>query len=233
MIPFMNVLYNNLNGKKEKQILILTGLIIAFVPAVVNIYRFDSLEWWLCPSTNNFDVAKILPTVWDITYIFTYYFTGCYLKEFPITLKWWKKLIALTIGILLFGGYNYWRCYGSVFASQGTWNSYWSLFTFIVSALTFSCLVDINIPKCPMDIRSILKYLSDACLGSYLVSWIFDKEVYTFVNEIRVVEVKGIKQYFFTVPFVFVASICLSLILNKLYSLIVAVVIYTNKIVKH
>jgi surface polysaccharide O-acyltransferase-like enzyme len=51
IIPFLNVLYNNLDGQRSKQYLILSLLCLSSIPNVLNIFRFDSLQWWLQRST--------------------------------------------------------------------------------------------------------------------------------------------------------------------------------------
>ena len=86
MIPFLNILYNGLNGQKQKQWLILTFLLLTAAPSMVNIYRFDSLEWWLLPSIDN-NYQPLIPDWWTGLYPLTYYFIGCYLREYPIKFK--------------------------------------------------------------------------------------------------------------------------------------------------
>ena len=51
LIPFLNIVYNGLPSQKAKLWLVITMLILTALPAVVNIYNFDTLSWWKQPST--------------------------------------------------------------------------------------------------------------------------------------------------------------------------------------
>ena len=69
LIPFINLIYNNLNSKKEKQLLILTMLALTSFQGIFNIKYNLIPDWWI----------NIYPL--------TYYFIGCYLKEYQIKMK--------------------------------------------------------------------------------------------------------------------------------------------------
>ena len=75
LIPFINLIYNNLKTKKEKQILILTMLILTSFQGIFNIKY------------------SLIPDWWTGIYPLTYYFIGCYLNEYKINIKAYKNIL--------------------------------------------------------------------------------------------------------------------------------------------
>ena len=68
LIPFINLIYNNLASKKHKQILILTLFILTSL------------------SSLNIKLT-IIPTWWNDIYPLTYYFIGAYIREYSFNVK--------------------------------------------------------------------------------------------------------------------------------------------------
>ena len=60
LIPFINLIYNNLKNKKQKQVLILTMLVLTSFQGIFNIKYNLIPDWWIS------------------IYPLTYYFIGCY-----------------------------------------------------------------------------------------------------------------------------------------------------------
>ena len=69
IIPFLNLIYNNLNNKKDKIVLIITMLLLTSIPAIFNIKDNWFPNWWI----------KLYPI--------TYYYIGCYLRENKIKIN--------------------------------------------------------------------------------------------------------------------------------------------------
>ena len=86
IIPFLNLAYNNLKDKKQKQILVLTMIGITILPTALNIFNFENASWWLDPKSSD-TFSALIPDWWIGFYPITYYFTGCYLKEYGLKLK--------------------------------------------------------------------------------------------------------------------------------------------------
>lgn len=85
LIPFLNLLYNNLETQKQKLWLLGTMLILTAVPTFLNSFQILNFDWWLNPASNaNYDF--IFPDHWISIYPVTYYFIGCYLRDCPIKL---------------------------------------------------------------------------------------------------------------------------------------------------
>ncbi len=119
LIPFLNIIYNNLTSKGQKQALVLTFVALTVLPTLLNIFNFNSLSWWLNPASSD-SFAKIVPSWWASIYPITYYYIGCYLKEFKINLKSVISFILILLAVIGFGSFNYYRCFGVPFK----WASY-------------------------------------------------------------------------------------------------------------
>ncbi len=230
LIPFLNLIYNNLKNKKQKQILVITFIALTTLPTVFNIYNFDSLEWWVHPSISK-EFSKLIPSWWMGIYPLTYYFTGCYLKEFGVKFKTHTLLPAFVIAAILFGSLNYFRCFGVNFTTSI--NVFWYGFEpYILSVLLFSLLLRINTQNFAKNLKLILWKLSDLVMGMFLLSFIFDKIIYTILNK-NVSEVTQRFPYFFiTVTFVFICSACGAFVLDLVEKGIMFVYKQTVKLVK-
>lgn len=200
LIPFLNVLYNSLSKKKEKQCLILIFFLLTSLPSVI----------------------KFLPYWWNEMWPVTYYFIGCYIKDYPIIIKKSINILYIIIITLLYGTYCYWRSYGANFV-WGPWQSWGALPILLLAVLVFSFLVNIKIEHCSKWCKFILKQLSDACLGAYLVSVIFDTLFYPkLIAQITDMPLR-LNYFFVMVGLVFFCSISLSIFLLVIYNCIVKV----------
>ena len=216
LIPFLNILYDAIDTKKNKKILIATLFVLTVLPSVFNIYCISGLDWWLKPSsqTNNF---PFVPDWWQDIYPITYFYLGKYLKEFPFTMKTSKKII-ITLFLFLFSGmYNYYRSYGSTFL-WGAWQSYYSILVTTQTFLIFSIFSSLNYSSLPPSVKSLFATVSDLSLGVYLTSWILDQIIYGYLNQFVTIIAQKL-FYFLPVVFaVFLGSLFLSAAINRLYT---------------
>lgn len=215
LIPFLNLIFLNLN-QKQRKLLIITLLLLTAVPTFTNIYNFDVKDWWINPAIDN-HYQKILPFYWGSLWPFTYYFIGCYLREHSLKLNWKMASFLAIIITFLTGSFNYYRSYSTTFV-EGLWQSWNGLLNVILSTLIFYCLLQLKcINKMPSPIKRSLKYLSDITLGAYLVSYIFDQIFYKTLNSSVPNVIDKLKFYFVIVPFIFLCSMLLSALLNMIY----------------
>ena len=64
IIPFLNIIYKNLDSRKAKKIFLLITLIaITILPSLFNVFKFDSYEWWANPAVDT-DTQKLMPSWW-------------------------------------------------------------------------------------------------------------------------------------------------------------------------
>lgn len=218
LIPFLNGAYLSLETKKKKLILLLTFIFLTALPSVINIYRFDSLSWWTIPSSE-WQYTKIIPSWWQSIYPITYYFIGCYIKEYGVKINKWLNLLLLVLAVIAFGSFNYYRSYGTLFIS-GPWQDWGALPNVVMTFLVFVFLLNFKLEKAPAFIKKGLNIVSDGCLGAYLLSYIFDQHFYKTLNEKIPVVTDRIEYFIPTVLTVAVCSLVLSLVIDLLYKLI-------------
>jgi len=218
IIPFLNIAYNALPSQKSKIWLIITFVMLTSLPSVVNVYNFDSLKWWAQPSSAP-GVTKLIPGWWQTLYPITYYYIGCYLSEYGFKIKKGVNAVLILLWTVLSGSYCYWRSYKGAFA-WGIWCDYQSLFNIVLTTLVFTLFININYEKMPKRLEWVIQKISGLSLGGYLVSWIFDSEVYPVLAE-KVPEVTHRMEYYFVVvPIIFVASLLASYFISKIQLLL-------------
>lgn len=215
IIPFLNLLFNNIPSKKWKLALLIIFTTLTALPAVINVYNLTSgFEWWLHPTLSG-EYHKIIPSYWVELYPLTYYFIGCYIGEFGIKMKSWVNFLLIVATTLLAGGYCYWRSYGANFI-WGDWCIYYSAFNVVLTTLVFAFFINLDYSKTPKWIAWIFKKASPLCFAGYLLSWIFDDIFYPILNT-KVPDVTNrLFGFIIIVPAVYVCSLLPSFVLCKL-----------------
>ena len=99
--PFLNLAYHKLGTKRRKQVLVATFVFITALPTLFNIFYFESADWWLTPTLSD-NFKKLLPAYWLSVYPITFYFTGCYIREYGIKLRTRSMIAVLAVSLLLF-----------------------------------------------------------------------------------------------------------------------------------
>ena len=212
LIPFLNLAYNKLKNKRQKQVLVLTLVFLTIIPTVFNIFNFDNPAWWSDPKTSD-TFAKLIPSWWMGIYPITYYFTGCYIREYGIKLKTSSTLVLFLLAILIFGTFNFYRSYGTTFKS-GVYVYWYGFEPYVLSVLLFVLLSRIKTDNMNEKVKFVLWKVSDLALGIYLISYIFDMLVYPVLNAKINPMTDRLPFYFVAVPIVFVCSMLASAILN-------------------
>jgi len=219
LIPFLNLIYNNLETQKKKLVLIFSFILLTSLPAVINVYNFSSLDWWAHPSYSS-KYTQILPEWWTAIYPVTYYFIGCYLREYGLKITKCANFILIILCTLFSGIYSCWRSYGSAYI-WGSWSSYQSLFNVILTTLVFTFFINLDYSNVNAKIVGFLKRLSSLCLGAYLVSFIFDKIFYPILAKAVPIMQERVFYYFVIVPIIFALSLSLSWVLSIIEKLII------------
>lgn len=217
IIPFLNLIYNNLNSKRKKKVLLLTLFAVTVLPSVFNIFNFTGSTFWFSPEVSY--TTKIVPEWWKGIYPITYYFTGCYLHEYGLKAKNVTLIISLILFVFAFGSFNFMRSYSATFES-GAFIDWGGFEPFFISIVLFELFRRIRANKLPQPVRWVLWKTSNAALGIYLFSYIFDSYFYQKLSE-KVENVQDRFVYFVVmVLLVFVCSLALSLITNLIIRLI-------------
>lgn len=212
LVPFLNLAYNKLKNKRQKQVLVLTLVFMTIIPTLFNIFNFDNPAWWSDPKTSD-TFAKLVPSWWMGFYPIAYYFTGCYIREYGIRLKTRSTLVLFLLAIVIFGTFNFYRSYGTTFKS-GSYIFWYGFEPYVLSVLLFVLLSRIKTDNMNEKVKFVLWKVSDLALGIYLISFIFDTLVYEVLNAKIAVMTDRLPFYFVTVPIVFVCSMLASAVMN-------------------
>lgn len=215
IIPFINLMYQHLETKRQKQLLVLSFMALSSFPSIFNIYRFDEISWWLMPSSQT-NYHSLLPDWWTMLYPITYYFLGAYFKEFKPQRKPVFNLILWILFSLINALFVFYRSYPLTFM-QGIWQNWESLPNLINTCLIFLLLLNIKEERHSDTLKNIVYTISDLSLGAYLVSWIFDHAFYQMLNQ-KISEFPARLPFFLLiVPAVFLCSLMLSAVINLCY----------------
>ena len=228
LIPFLNILYRSLHKKQDKQCLIIILCFITSFPGIVNVYNFNEAGWWLHPTQSD-SYQKIIPSWWLEIWPITYYFIGCYIKDYSIKIKKSLNILYIIILTLLYGTYCYWRSQGVIFI-WGAWQNWGAFPILILTVLVFVFFVNIKMDVYPRWCKCILKHCSNACLGAYLVSYIFDNMFYAKLNALVTEMPLRLNYYFIMVGSVFICSMTLSMVLSIVYNSLVKIVCILGKL---
>lgn len=219
LIPFLNLIYNNLSGRKEKLMLIVTLLVITSLPSCLNTFDFVTKDWFFHPATSS-DYQKLVPAWWENIYPLTYYYIGAFIHEYQkdikISLK--SNFLLFCVSVILMGSYSYYRSYNSNFI-WGSWCGWGGFENIITTVLLFVFLLRINTAHMPHIIQKFFFMVSELSLGIYLVSWIFDQFNYPKLNQLVPNVADRLPYYCLIVPLNFVLAFILSFIINLLYVL--------------
>lgn len=215
LIPYLNILYANLGSQRSKQYLLLTLLFLTALPCVVNVYNFTEPGWWLSPNSSD-TYQAIMPDWWVGIYPITYYFLGAYLREYPLKIKAITNLLLAFLSCLAISAYDFYRSHGGTYV-YGWWTEHYSLFFVILSVLVFNLLSQLRYNWMGTPVRKVLALLSDLCLGAYLVSWIFDQQVYGSLADLVPQPEERLRYFLPVVLTVYFRSLCLSAVILFAY----------------
>ena len=203
IIPFLNGMYHSLADKRQKQILILTMTVLTMLPKLLNNFNFTIEGWWSSPALSD-QYNGLVPGFFTAMYPVTYYFIGAYLREYGCCLKRWKNILLFIAFAVLFGVYNYYRSDGLSFQWES--NSTWGGENQITAVLLFILLLNLHPDLWPRWIKSGLVQISRVSLALYLLSWIFDQEIYSTLQAMVPTAEERWVYFPLVVPSVFLCS---------------------------
>lgn len=163
LIPFLNLVFNNLGTKRARKALLIILFCLIGLPSIVNIFDM-----------------KIIPDWWIKIYPFFYYYLGAYLSKYPIKISTLRSLGYIVLLILFNGFFDYFYSRGGMY-QVGTWNSYNSGTVMILSLLVFNLFINLKKVKYSAKMTKLITILSNACFAAYLISVIFDTIFYTIL----------------------------------------------------
>ncbi|MCI8538312.1 MAG: acyltransferase family protein [Oscillospiraceae bacterium] len=164
LIPFLNLMYNGLTSRRQKEVLIVTLLCLTSLPALTNLRH------------------KLLPSWWQEIYPIAYYFLGAYLGEYKPKVSWKWGVPLLGLVVLAGGGYNYISCYGGLFRWED-YNNWFGPGIVASAALVFLLLRQLPWDKLPGWCRWLISKGAGLSLSLYLVSWCYDQMFYPILAQ--------------------------------------------------
>ena len=195
LIPFLNILYNNIKTKEHKIALISVLIILTLLPKLFNKGDFKLLpEWWLG------------------LYPICYYYIGAYVKEYQIVVKRIVGLLVIIGLALLEPITNYLFYDGSLISIARTVQS---PLCAITAVLIFLMLYKKNIKS--IIISNTIQNISKLSLEMYLVSYIFDSLLYPiFMDRFFITD----SQFTLFFPIITLSVFILSYIVSFVYHLV-------------
>lgn len=199
LIPFVNLIYNNLKDKKQKKMLVLTMMFLTSFQGIIDIkYKF-------------------IPNWWVSIYPLTYYFIGCYLSEYKINLKRFNNILLFIITLGIYGVINVYFSKGNYF-NFGVYNQWESIFNLLLSVLLFNFIVNLDLSKTLKCVKNGIYKISELSFLIYLLSAIIDNALYFHI--FKNVNFLSFLGYFKIVPLTFLLSLIFALVVNFIYKMI-------------
>ena len=205
MIPLLNLIWEGLPEKRQRQALVVGAVAVTLLPSVVNVFDWTTPGALADPSLAQ-RYYQLIPRYWTSLYPITYYFIGRYLRDYPVTIKKSVNAAAFALSLAVFGSFAFYQSGTGVFSS-GTWQNWESLLLLPCGVLLFLFFVNLNTARLGCLPREVLGTLSDVSFGAYLLSCLFDKMFYDRLNEIGLTFFDRLKYY----PIVF-GTLALSLL---------------------
>lgn len=205
LIPFLNILYNGLDTKKNKQVLIvILGLLVSIQP-LINYLHINGTK------------LELIPDWWTKFYPLIYYFIGCYIREYQIKINKLKGISLVIVLILLESFVSYLYNYNSTF-SWDFIGGYGSLQVVVISTTVFLLLYDI---KCRNKVTTkIINKIATLSLDIYLFSYVVDSVVYNELGAKLGSPVEYLHYIILIIPSVFIFSFILSYVKDILFKFI-------------
>lgn len=163
--PIINLVWNAIKTKKGHIAIVLTFAAVSFLPATINsISTFFELE------------ENLLPAYFTQTYFLGYYVIGCYVKTYRPKLNRIVGIVIILAVSAVLGVLNmisrrvpdeYYSGYNA---------SYSHLAIAVLTGIVFLCLYQINCQR--SAIRLVAQWISTVVLEMYLLSYLFDSNIY-------------------------------------------------------
>lgn len=172
MIPFLNIMYNNMPTKKSKKILIITIVLLCGLHSTIN-----PLFKLIFNVNSNLIFSSYLP----IGYPLALYFLGAYIKEYQPKIPKIKNIFFIILIIFIQTTITYFYCQGNIF-QWVLMEGYGNIFTITIAGLVFCLFYNIELKKENKLVSKILSYLSSCSFSVYLASFIIDMHFYKYIK---------------------------------------------------
>lgn len=167
LIPFLNVMYHQLETKRNKMLLIGTFILFTSMPTLTNLF-----------------IPNLIPRNYDALYPLTYYFLGAFLSEYAQDVKWKASKLFSLYGIIVFVGGTFVNiCVaGRMYYDNFVFINYENILAVTSTMVLFLAVLKCNFSKLPKFLCYIIETASTASLQLFVVSYIFDTLIYEELN---------------------------------------------------
>lgn len=198
LMPFFNTAYKNIHKKWQKE---------AFILTLVGLNALGPLTY------------DVVPSSWNILYVFGYYIIGCYLSEYKVKVNPIFALMAFCSILALISFATYYHCEGGVFdwnfAAYQSNSGYSSMTAVFLSVLIMVMCLNIDFKYRPL--RYIFKAVSLVSLEMYLFSQMFDGFIYKDIIENNVPFMESFRNIFVLAGSSITLAFCASWIKKLLF----------------
>lgn len=167
LIPFLNLIFNSLNHKKEHMILIATLIFMCGIPSFINYMPIAVMD-------SNF---LYFPDWWLGLYPLAYYYIGCYIRQYQPKVKKYLAILIMILSILVQTSLTYYFSHGGPFAN--VLGEYGSVMVMVTASMFFLIFYDVEFNNKPVAWG--FKMISNLTLDIYLISFLADRVVYQYV----------------------------------------------------
>lgn len=228
LIPFFNRLYDNLE-KKEKKYLIITLITLTSLPTVFNIYDLSIARAFFKNPSISKNYTQLIPNWYIGFYPLTYYFLGAYLSDLKLNVKKIKLLVLWFSVVMISSIFNIYRYHNSNFMFEN-FTSWPGIENVISSSILFLLLKQIYLDNKPKIIINMIKKISDLEYAAYLVLPLVETVIYFYFNKKVLGFNNRIIYYPVITSLIFIGSLLLSYVITNLYHLLISINTKKSKI---
>ena len=198
LTPFLNVAYKALAGQRQKLALIATLVLLTVFPSLLNHHG-----------------VQLIPDYWVGGKLLTYFFIGCYIREYRPEVPKWKLALLLVSSCLVMPVYN-------IIFSQGLQlyqlEGFYGVCTLFISVAFF--LLCYRVDFSSVWVRTVLMKVSMLSLDMYLCCYMVDRFVYPwFLGRYFVDQSQFGGWFFVVVPVVFTGSFLIAWVKEIIFGL--------------
>lgn len=213
LIPFLNLLYNHLESKKQKQFFLLILILIISLPSTCTKFAWN---------------------YWIITYPVMYYYIGCYIREYKPKINIIYTLIVIiatcSIEVLIT---TLKIPITTLKIPSFSIENHSNIFCLIVSISIFLLFYNLQAKKQNRGLK-FLRAIANASLSFFLISYVFDElfRKVIFANLNLTSFYQKLPHLFYIVPIVIICSIISAMIIHSLTMLLIKIfkkIFKTNK----
>lgn len=179
LCPFLNLMYNGLETKKQRTILVLVLIFITSGPSVFNTLDLTAPSMSEVLSSTNY--TKLVPDFWMFLYPVQFYMIGMHLKTYGWQLSLRRNLLYIVLATAFFSTYNYLRQYGLPFSFFSPWLGRSSVQNLLISVLVFVFCLHLPLEGIPRWFGAVVRKLSQLSFLIYLVSSVSDDFLYPYL----------------------------------------------------